>query len=520
MLNKLDAVMDWKNKYRVNLIERVNVPCRHSEWRPAIEVYAGKDWTEDVFLEEAYASRSDRSFLCSPPDDKESRKNFELLARWLGVGWSPKVLPIVNYEDRQGTKEGVLWQRNVFPVQSMPSKWREHCAELNTASRIGLKKYNARLRQDWTIDGDETVLSLPRVFANVVREWRCYKGFLSSVIYHSSNRQKDNDNDKLRPPPDSYLAYLFKHIEWIPVEEGVGMAAARDIFAKGDQVYDELKGWVFGPSIDIDAAVAKEIGIRSGWKDVRKPDWLRWLQKSLEAKPEEIRDQREQITALYQQAIRHFGYDERDQWSWDKAIWCIEKRTDNTAVWLLEDDRRKIFYVDRPDLSRLRWDKLRIFPLELGWSGNRGKVLKIFDVKPLSEHLHGTAKFTGQKRNDLAEKIHERFKSRMHCLAAFLKVKGNEPSAIQEKWEELDFLVGHDLQLMFTTESILKYSRLRHSSKQKLIENARTLADAWGNFTDQGKPQTLCGKRLVRLLLHSWIGCRKWNCLLCIVGLW
>ncbi len=64
MLNKLDAVMDWKNKYRVNLIERVNVPCRHSEWRPAIEVYAGKDWTEDVFLEEAYASRSDRSFLC------------------------------------------------------------------------------------------------------------------------------------------------------------------------------------------------------------------------------------------------------------------------------------------------------------------------------------------------------------------------------------------------------------------------------------------------------------------------
>lgn len=507
MLNKSDSVMDWKDKCRKNLIERANVPCRNGEWRPAIEVYAGQDWTGDNFLEHAYASRSDRAFLCSPPEDKETRKHFELLARWLGVGWSPKVLPVVNYEDRRETKEGILWNGDMFPVPSMPSKWREHCAELRTTSRTDLRHYTARLRQDWTIDGDETLLRLPGVFASVVREWRYYKDLLYSVVYQSSNRQKDYDNDKPYPPPASYLAYLFKHVKWIPVEEGERLAAAHDVFIKGDQVYEELKGWVFAPSIDVNAAVAKEIGIRAGWEDVKKQDWLRWLKKSIETKPVETHDQQACITALYKQALRHFGerYDERKQQLWHKALWCVEKRLDNTAVWHLENDCQKIFYVDRPDLSRLRCEKLRIFPVELGWSGNRERVRKSFGVRPLSEHLHGVPKFTGEQKNVLAETIHIRFKNRVGSLAAFLKVKGDDPGAVQERWNELDFHVGCDLQvsIMLNGEQPEIQCPAAFFQPQNEQKAPALWLNAIVNFTDQGQPKDIVWEEVGSALCYS-----------------
>ena len=506
MLKNSDAVMDWKDKHRASLIERINVPCRNGDWRPAVEVYAGRDWTGDNFLEHAYASHRDRAFLCSPPEHEGNRKDLELLARWLGVGWSPKVVPVANYADKAETQEGVRWSGGVFPVAPMPSKWREHCAELRTASHCNFDRYTARLRQDWTIDGDEAVLRLPGVFACVVREWRCYKDFLHSVVYRSSNRQRDNDNEKLWSAA-SYLAHLFKHVEWIPAEEGDRLAAARDVFIKGQRVHEELKGWVFAPSVEVNTAVAKEIGIRAEWDDVKREDWLGWLKQSLELKPTENHVHQAHITALYQQALRHFGerYDERDQRLWHDPIWYVEKRRDNTAVWHLEDGSRKIFYVDRPDLSRLRWDKLRIFPVELGWSGNREKVRKIFEVSPLSEHLRGKAEFTDGKRDELSEKIRERFENRVRCLAAFLKVKGNEAAAAQERWEELVFRVGHGLRVSFRLNGghpDIQPAPTFFQTKAERTAPALWL-DAIDNFTDQGQPRDIAWEEVGSALCYT-----------------
>lgn len=506
MLKNSDAVMDWKDKHRASLIERINVPCRNGAWRPAIEVYAGQDWTGDNFLEHAYASRSDRAFLCTPPEDEEDRKHFKLLARWLGVGWSPKVAPVANYADKSETQEGVRWSGGVFPVTPMPSKWREHCAELTTTSHCNFDRYTARLRQDWTIDGDEAVLRLPGVFAYVVREWGCYKDFLQSIVYRSSNRQRDNDKEKLWPSA-SYLAHLFKHEEWIPAEEGDRLAAARDVFIQEERVHEELKGWVFAPSVEVNTAVAKEIGIRAGWDDVKREDWLRWLKRSLELKPTRTQVYQAHITALYQQALRHFGdrYDERDQRLWYEAIWCVEKRPDNTAVWHLEGDSRKIFYVDRPDLSRLRWDKLRIFPVELGWSGNRDKVRNIFGVSPLSVHLRGMAEFTGGERDELSEKIRERFENRVRCLAAFLKVRGNEAEAAQERWKELFFHVGHGLRVNFLLnggDPEIQPAPTFFQTKTEQTEPALWL-DAIDNFDNQGQPRDIAWEEVGSALCYT-----------------
>src|SRR5207247_9155840 len=122
LLKESDAVMDWKSKERESLSERVKVPCRQEQWKPAKEVYAGRDWTDDDFLERAYGTRQDCAFLVAPPADEASRKRFELLARWLGVGWSPKVVPLINETNVSGTRKGSQWRGSRFPIANPPTR--------------------------------------------------------------------------------------------------------------------------------------------------------------------------------------------------------------------------------------------------------------------------------------------------------------------------------------------------------------------------------------------------------------
>ena len=60
---------DWKEHRRAQLIRSCKVVCRDGVSRPALEVYAGHDWTGSDFIERAYENRSDRAFLHHPPSD-------------------------------------------------------------------------------------------------------------------------------------------------------------------------------------------------------------------------------------------------------------------------------------------------------------------------------------------------------------------------------------------------------------------------------------------------------------------
>jgi hypothetical protein len=503
MLKEVDAVMDWKDKDRQILAEHVKVPCRDGVWAVAVNVYAGQDWTKDDFLERAYRSNSKRRFLTAPPTDEKQRTQFERLARWLGVGWSPKVLPVVNHEDRGETKAGVCWQAGQFPVGNPPDRWREHCRNLQTSSQYDFGDYTARLRQDWTIDGDENLLRVPGAFESTSREWRAYEGYLQAVIYRSSNMQYDKDNEQLWPRPTSYVAHLFRHAAWISVRKATELKAAHDVFVEDSEVHQSLAGWVFSPVEMVNAEVAKGIGIRREWSEVTKGDWQRWLKRSLDLNPRDNLDHRQLITTLYQQALRHFDerYGERNLQLWAEDIWCIEKLPDNTAVWHRETDHGKVHYVDRPDLARLRLEMLRTFPVELGWNGNKERAKQHFGAQPLSDHLRGEPSFTKHEADELAERIRGRLQDRGRCLSAYLKVRSKSANLTNA----LAFRVGYGLQVNFCLDGQLSQPRPVPTFFQPGDDQtpATLWLDAPENFADSGQPRDIAWEEVGSALCYA-----------------
>lgn len=503
MLNDKESVMDWRNKAREILAKHIRVPCRDATWSPAINVYAGREWTGHDFLERAYGTQ--RHFLEAPPADEEQRKRVERLARWLGVGWSPKVLPVVNFEDKRDTREGPNWQDNQFPVASPASCWREHCRELDDGENASRK---ARLRQDWTIDGDVEVLRVDGAFECIVTEWKAYAEYLSATVYRSSNRAEDYDNVRVWPShTPSYFVHLFKNVEWIPTQASESLKPATDVFIKDSEVHQSLAGWVFAPASDVPPEVAKGMGIRREWSEVTKADWQRWLKKSLELNPQNTDDHQKLIIALYQHALRWFGegYEDREQQLWWGEIWCLEKQPDNTTTWHRDSNHKKVYYVDRPDLARLRLPSVRVFPVELGWSRNRERARQLFGVQPLSCHLRGEAAFGGGEIGALADKIRDRLQERKKCLLAYLRVNGLNSEAARDMWCKLRFQVGKVLQVAFRLNNEVRPPEKLAAFFQPATDQAPPIfwLDADDNFTHSGQPRDIAWEEVGAALCYA-----------------
>jgi hypothetical protein len=503
LLKDSDRVMDWNDKARGTLAECIQVPCRDGHWRPAVKVYAGREWTNDDFLERAYGARQDRAFFAPPPPEETVREASEQLARWLGVGWSPKVLPVVNCHGKSGTREGIRWTTNVFPLSSAPARWREHCAELNKDGVNFHRK--ARLRQDWTLDGNEEVLRLDGAFACTVREWRSYKDYLQAVIYRSSNMREDYDNENVWGAP-SYLSHLFKHVSWISAEGADSPVAACDVFAKGSEVHQALPGWVFGPTVEVTDEAAPGLGIRASWRELSEGDWKRWLTRAVQSDATLDIEVRKRIRKLYEETLARSSPDGALHLQWDGLVWCVEKHLDNTEEWRLENSRQTVLYVDRPDLARLRLKGISTFPVELGWSGNKRKVSDIFGAAPLSQHLRGRAEFTNSASDDnLAERIRGRLQDRIDCLVAYLRVNGKDSSAARQKWDELAFRVGPDLRVEFLLDDRLLETEPRPAFFQPKSERDPSILwlDTSANFTDQPQPRGIVWEEVGSALCYT-----------------
>jgi hypothetical protein len=498
LLRDSDAVMNWRDKNRENLVSRIKVPCRDGLWRPAIQVYAGQEWTGDDFLERTYVARNDRNFLVQPDRDLAARELMERLGRWLCVGWSPKVLPIVNFEDHAGTREGIRWVNGFFPISPRPALWPEYWIEKDEAYTNTAR--SARLRQDWTLDGDVQVLRTDGAFACISREWRNYERYLSATIYRSSNMREDYDNES--HASDSYLSYLFKHASWIPSEEDKISRSAAEVFQKGNEVHYNLTHWVFAPALEVSDGIQKGVGIRSFWREVGGKDWMRWLAKAAESDKIKEPSIRALISKLYAQVLVKAS----GSLKWNGPIWSVQKRADNTEEWRLETSRKNVFYVDRPDLARLRLQALRMFPVELGWSGNKQKVAEFFAIPALSEHLRGKAEFkNGAPETTLIQKIRDRLQDRADCLAAYLRVKGKDSSAAAQQWKELGFHVGSDLRVSFVLDGRLLELQPRPTFFQP--KSSGTSSALWldteENFTDKAQPKDIVWEEVGAALCYS-----------------
>ncbi len=495
LLKESDGVIDWKSKDRNALAEQVNVPCHNGEWKPAKDVYAGQEWTGNDFLERAYTSNRNRSFFLPPEEDETRRKQIELIARWLGVGWSPKVLCVVNESE---PKQRILWQcgRFPFPLPNAPRLWNDHCITLNKDNENDVRC--ARLREDWQLDGDASVLELSGAFTSIGGEWAYYETYRQASISRSSSKRCDHDNVCL-PDSPSYLWHLFQHVAWIPVDGSEKLAPPRDLFSQASEVYQTLSDWVFAPARHIPTHVQERLGIRSSWNSVTPSDWNHWLLAATKVDGNENESDRSRTKRLYAEALR------RCSSNYPGKIWCVEKRPDNTDAWHLVSSGQNVWFVDRPDLSRLRLKGIRTFPVELGRRENKDKACEIFGIQSLSKALQGSASFRkGEPQPDLADEIRWRLRERSPCLEAYLRARDHDPTRVSEKWRTVSFRVGLSLQVKF----LLHQHELETQSCPAFFqESALTPPSLWldsdENFTAQGKPKDILWEEVGLALCHA-----------------
>ena len=299
---------DWTDARRAKLIRTCRVICRDGTAQPALKVYAGGDWTNSDYLERVYGSSSGRAFLHPPPEDETERAELESFYRWLGVGWSPKAVPLVEEPDEKATKPGLLWAAGRFVgLKSQPLGWPDYCKDawLARYESERFSERNPRLKLDWQLDGGAEVLCAPGAFDVIRGNWAYYESYTRSSGSWSSDLSKDRDNTPRMA--ESYLCWVLKQTAWIPSDDSTRLDAPCDVVLQRSEVAQshKIRGWVHELKADVPPRMAETLGFRSNWSQVRESDWRRWLGAASQRTPQETIEVRKPIQQLYSCLLEH-----------------------------------------------------------------------------------------------------------------------------------------------------------------------------------------------------------------------
>jgi hypothetical protein len=415
---------DWTDVRRASLIAACKVECRTGELRPALEVYAGSDWTNSDFLERVYGTRKDRALLHAPPANDVDRAEWERFYRWLGVGWSPKVLPIVLREANAGTREGWQWSQGKFnPVNlaDVPGDWSSYCLEVWSSGHP--EPYRARLRQDWQIDGGSGALLAEGAFALIRKEWQSYASYLRSVSFRTSNMNFDRDDS--RRENASYLSWQFKHRAWIPAEPSNLLRAPCDLFIAGEVAQSRnIRGWAHELKAEVPADMASALGLRRNWSEVGEADWRRWLAAAEKRKPQGNIEDREPIRRLYACLLDNAKPPSGGPAPFSNAaVWWVERLENPTREnWKLATAAvLRASYLDRPEFESLRLPGVFILPTRL--DEKEGRANALLGISRLSARLTGVPAFSGER--EIVE-LRGLIRQRAPYVVAYLGLERNE----------------------------------------------------------------------------------------------
>jgi hypothetical protein len=506
---------DWYDKVRRELIQKLHLQCQGRSWS-ILQIYAGQNWTANSFLEATYGDQ--RGYLDSdPPADEEQKKSWEDFWRWLGVGWCPKVLPVLEaivVEKPHG--EGLAWEKEngrfQGRMQSEPEEWSEYCRTLHDDVRFKSWDYFPRLKANWTIDGGTSVLARTGAFEVIGRYWQTYKGWLHAKIGYSTNGKINHDNQQNGELP-SHLAWLFQTAKWVPCASALHCGC--NVFQPSGTVAKELKAFV--PRLDLpenevesnQMPLASEFlnacGIRNGWKEVNDSDWRLWLTMASQMEPNDNSDNQKSdaIRGLYRALLDHRKRktggksNEKDAEPLVSiALWSIERSNDAHENWhLLTPNHSKPFFVDRPDVADVNLPGLRVFPVRL--DGLAGKARQHLDLRPLSEALSGEPTEEGSVKLEFSSVIRDR----LHELMAYLQLDGiqKNDSELQLALESVTLRESTGLKVQFLVDCERIGEPLLRSIFQRFDKETR----GWAVFVDSDCPEDKRWEAFAEALLLS-----------------
>lgn len=433
-LKKTVESFDWRDKARRQLVQQLYLQLQGRTW-PVLHVYAPQSWTGDRFLESAFGDT--RGYL-EPPVDDEDKESWIAFWRWLGVGWCPKVLPIL---------KGVIWDRNdfsgwrwsahenVFKGESLGENehcqaWADYCKDLTEDTSFTSWSYSPRMKANWTIDGGANLLMQPDAFQVIAQNWDVYSSWTKAAIGYSSNVQKDYDNHLSEALP-SFLAWIVKKAKWIPVRDG-SLQAGVSVFRPNGPVAASLPTFV--PILfdgdessqsshpRLSKVFLESCGIRAGWDEVCNEDWLGWLKDAEQRRgaASGSKSVQDSIRSLYRALLMERRSriapkcNEKDvERLVGVRLWMIERRQDTSEAWIEPGFPSAMYYLDRGGLADLALPGLYIFPQRL--DGLESKAEFHFGILPLSRHLSGAPLEEGR----LAKEFSDAAITRLNELVAF-----------------------------------------------------------------------------------------------------
>lgn len=396
---------DWKDKARSQLIQKLHLRLQGLNW-PVLQVYASQSWTGDDFLQSAYGDK--RGYLdMDPPDQDEDKASWESFWRWLGVGWCPKVVPIIKNISLPQDAGGWNWNGNSFNGSrfcndfDLPD-WEAYCRDLEKEHHGDIFQRRPIMKANWAIDVGPKVLAYDKASQIISAHWQHYQPFLETEIRYSSRLQRPYNEDKKVDGMQSYLRWHLRVSDWLPCIDG-RKYSGKTVFKRDGAVARAIPSFVpaldeeLGPTSRAPKSFFLTCGIRGGWDEVRDDDWLQWLKDAEHRSGAEMGSKTEQdsIRNLYRVLLKERRLKTGPKWNEKETaplegvrLWMIERGQSNMETWHKPGLASSMYYLDRGELADLALPKLRLFPQRL--DGLEAKALLHLGLPPLSKHLSGT----------------------------------------------------------------------------------------------------------------------------------
>jgi len=432
-VDKTDWDEPWNEDANIRTeLCKLPVPIREDREAPAWQVYAGREWTGNDSLEKLYAGIKDRYFLTSPEKDwdEKDKGNWVAFYRWLGVSWSPKILP---YYLPGGGKPDSGWISNSFShewPEISTEKWRQYCHWLyNDAEKHyhnDLFERTPHMEDNRCLDGWERI-SQDRELSKVAIKLLT-KEFVESnnkaIIKYSSNRQEDYRNQNWQPL--SFFFYSLKNTSWLPAleEKGKTQRCAFDLFMPDSRIDMEFSE-IF-PRLDIEEEPSeqtkvflKAIGIRSEFRELNVTDWKRLAAYIKERFPNPQGDEIYKINKFYRKLLDEFPGDK------DKGL-QMKPPLGNVKVFANDGSRlaykkpEECLYMDKPEYQDIPLKDQWLFSFRL--EKKAGKCMDIFGIKSLSEVLKEEPQL-GRVNEALTEQLVRWFEHRHPFILARLSIE-------------------------------------------------------------------------------------------------